>query len=115
MINPQVPEAIKDMIIDMADSSYRTLKEIIASYDKSDPETFLVDVGEALRFVKSGGGVESMEQQIQQGLQQFQESAGIPAQPGATNSNVAPNVAFQPEPGSEVPIAEGQPTAQAIS
>jgi len=115
MINPQVPEPIKDMIIEMADSSYRTLKEIIASYDKSDPETFLVDVGEALRFVKSGGGVESMEQQIQQGLQQFQENAGIPAQQGANNSNISPNVAFQPEPGAEVPIAEGQPTAQAIS
>ena len=111
MILPQVPDSIKDMIVDMAASSYRTLKEVVMSYDISNPETFLVDVAEALNTVRTGGvgSVASVQQQFQAGLNEFAGQVG--AAPGTEQ------LSTNETPSTEIPVGgQGEPVAaQAIA
>ena len=71
MANPQFPDPIKDMIIEMSQASYNTIKEIVMSYDITDPSSFLIDVAEALNFVRGGGATDTIESDIRGGLAQF--------------------------------------------
>ena len=103
--NPQVPEPVKDMIIEMAVASHKILKEIVQSYDITDVDSVLVDVGKALEFVKSGGSPTTMEQQMQAGLKNFSTIAGggsVPAGPGGGGEQAI----GQPLPGAG---AENEP------
>ena len=82
--NPQVPEAVKNMIIEMATASHSILKEIVQSYDITDVDSVLVDVGEALKFVKAGGEPATIEQRMQAGLENFSAITGGGSVPGGS-------------------------------
>lgn len=77
MANPQFPDSIKDMIIDMAQASYNTIKEILYTYDINDPGSFLIDVAEALNYVRGGGDAGGIESAISSGLAEIQRLAGV--------------------------------------
>lgn len=113
MGNPNIPEEIKEMIVEMGVSSYNTLKEIVSTYDITDPDRFLVDVGEALRTVKEGGGLQGVERKIEDGLNQFATENGIPVQ-GPLIPPPADTMQGQQmmmPPGSEVPVMPDQNVA----
>lgn len=98
MIKPEIPQEVKDMVVDMASSSYKALKEIVVSYDINDPDSFLVDVGEALRAVESGGGVQNVLQKVNQGLTDFAKENGIPVtnpQPVQAPAGMPPGMPMQ--------------------
>lgn len=85
--NPQIPEPLKDLIIEMADKSYNILKEIVISYNITNPDDYLANVGDALRAIKDGGSPSSFESDFSEGLARFggvvnNSGGGIPAGEG---------------------------------
>src|SRR3990167_126592 len=97
MVNPQMPDQIKDMVVELARSSYNILKEVVQSYDISNPDEFLVDVAAALDFVRQGGSPMQIQQDFQLGMESF---AGRIPQQGPT-VEVLQEVVSEPNPNAQ--------------
>jgi len=97
MVNPQMPDQIKDMVVELARSSYNILKEVVQSYDISNPDEFLVDVAAALDFVRQGGSPMQIQQDFQLGMESF--AGRIP--PQGPTVEVLQEVVSEPNPNAQ--------------